>query len=102
MKNLQRAQITPKKMIESKGTQKHNERQNNTKKKKNEKSCVMQGNSYKNRKQDENAFVYGRTTSNSTNQKCANAKLPLKTYAIVVRNRQKSTNSKPPKTATNM
>lgn len=33
MKNLQRAQITPKKMIESKGTQKHNERQNNTKKK---------------------------------------------------------------------
>lgn len=33
MKNLQRAQITPKKMIESKGTQKHNERQNNTQKK---------------------------------------------------------------------
>lgn len=33
MKNLQRAQITPKKMIESKGTQKHNERQNNTKEK---------------------------------------------------------------------
>lgn len=50
----------------------------------------MQGNSYKNRKQDENVFVYGRTTSNSTNQKCANAKLPLKTYAIVVRNRQKT------------
>lgn len=70
--------------------------------KKNEKSCVMQGKSYKNRKQGENAFVYGSTTSNSTNQKCANAKLPLKTYAIVVRNRQKNTNSKPPKTATNM
>lgn len=66
MKNLQRAQITPKKMIESKGTQKHNERQNNTKKR--EKSCVMQGKSYKNRKQGENAFVYGSTTSNSTNQ----------------------------------
>lgn len=33
MKNLQRAQITSKKMIESKGTQKHNERQNNTKEK---------------------------------------------------------------------
>lgn len=35
MKNLHTAQITPKKMIESKGTQKHNERQNNTKKMRN-------------------------------------------------------------------
>lgn len=76
MKNLQRAQITPRKMVESKGTQsteKHNERQNNTKQ--NEKSCVMQGNSYKNRKQGENAIVYGSTTSNS-----ATKDAPMQSY----------------------